>query len=76
MRTIKYKNFIEFLWLLCTEIPELANWMISEDEFVTMARRMGAPEEGIREFIELVSAGAYELEIQDEIKNATKILEL
>ena len=76
MRTIKYKNFIEFLWLLCTEIPELANWTISEDELVAMARQLGAPEENVREFIELVSTGAYELEIQDEIKNANKILEL
>lgn len=76
MRMIKYEYFIKFLWLLCIEIPELANWMISEDEFVAMARQMGAPEENVREFIELVSAGAYELEIQDEIKNANKILEL
>lgn len=76
MRMIKYKSFIEFLLMLCNEIPELGNHMVSEDEFIAMARQLGAPEEDVREFTAILSAGAYELEIMDEIKNADKILEL
>lgn len=76
MRTIKYKNFIEFMLTLCNEIPELGNWMISENDFVAMMRQMSIPESTAREFVEIMSDGAYELEILDEIKNADKILEL
>lgn len=78
MRTIKYKYFVKFLLKLTEAIPDLGNLEIPEDEFVAMAKVMAPDisESFIRDFVEIVSDGAYELEITDEIENADKILEL
>lgn len=78
MRTIKYKYFVKFLLKLTEVNPDFGNLEIPEDEFVAMAKAMAPdiPESLIRDFVEIVSDGAYELEITDEIENADKILEL
>lgn len=78
MRTIKYKYFAKFILELAEANPDLGNLEIPENEFVAMAKVMAPdiPESFIRDFVEIVSDGAYELEITDEIENADKILEL
>lgn len=78
MRTIKYKYFVKFILKLTEVNPDFGNLEIPEDEFIAMAKAMAPdiPESLIRDFMEIVSDGAYELEITDEIENANKILEL
>lgn len=78
MRTIKYKYFAKFMLELAETIPDLGNSEIPEDEFIAMLKAVvpGLPESFIRDYVEIVSDGAYELEIADEIENADKILEL